>query len=130
MSEEGSDVSPTARRSRKSVSRTNRDNWRDSNGQSEEGGKKGEMEARTRHPKTGPVIPEIGTWNAGPRQELFPLSNFAFVSPVCLSSSFGPVPLIRLGPRLRMPLSSAIIKPQPLWSNLDNVTDLWALIKK
>lgn len=64
-----------------------RDNWRDFSGQSEEGGKKGEMEARTRHPKTGSVIPEIGTWNADPRQRLFPLSDFAFVSPVCLFPS-------------------------------------------
>jgi hypothetical protein len=65
-----------------------RDNWRDSNGQSEQGGKKGEIEARIRHPKTGPVIPEIGTWNADPWQELFLLSDFAFVSLIRLSSSF------------------------------------------
>ncbi|EGI63531.1 hypothetical protein G5I_08049 [Acromyrmex echinatior] len=55
-----------------------RDNWRDSNGQSEQGGKKGEIEAPTQHPKTNPAILEIGTWNSGPRQELFLLSDFAF----------------------------------------------------
>ncbi|KYM78728.1 hypothetical protein ALC53_10782 [Atta colombica] len=55
-----------------------RNNWRDSNRQSEQGGKKGEIETRTQHPKTNPVILEIGTWNAGPQQELFLLSDFAF----------------------------------------------------
>ncbi|XP_011057633.1 PREDICTED: UPF0746 protein DDB_G0281095-like [Acromyrmex echinatior] len=45
-----------------------RDNWRDSNGQSEQGGKKGEIEAPTQHPKTNPAILEIGTWNSGPRR--------------------------------------------------------------
>lgn len=54
------------------VSYLYRDNWRESNGQSEQGGKKGEIEARIRHPKAGPVIPEIGTWNADPELSCHP----------------------------------------------------------
>lgn len=80
------------------------------------------MEARTRQPKTGPVIPEIGTWNAGLRQELFPLSNLCVRVTRLSLSLFLSMPLVCLDPRL--PLSSAIIKPQSPWSNLDNVTDL------
>lgn len=106
---------------KRSVSRDYRDNWRDSSGQSEEGGKKG----GTRHPKTGPVIPEIGIWNAGPRQELFPIRLRVRVTRLSLSlPPFSLRPLVGLDPWLRMPLSLAIIKRLNLWSNLDNVTDL------
>lgn len=87
-----------------------RDNWRDSNGQREEGGKKGE----TRHPKAGPVIPEIGNWNAGRPARAIPYQT----SRPCHPSVSLPLPTyalwFRLDPRLRTPLSSAIIKSQPL----------------